>query len=117
MNSGVRWTHNVTHDRPASLIHIPLLRLSISQDYFLYDGCQCVEGLLADYTTYNGLPVIQCVAKPPPPEAPWWQRMPWIFIFIALAAAGILVAAAWWAIHLPNRSASFFDIFFFYMPS
>ena len=44
---------------------------------------------------HNGLSIIQCM----PPEAasalPWFQRMPWIFVLIALAAAAVLVALAW----------------------
>ena len=45
--------------------------------------------------SYNGLPTVTCEPPPAAPADPWWQRMPWIFIFVALAAAALLVALAW----------------------
>ena len=46
---------------------------------------------------FNALPIVTCEAPVPADSAPWswWQRMPWIFILVALAAAALLVTLAW----------------------
>ena len=54
-----------------------------------------IQGKVLVRGSYNGLPTVTCQLPPPMPGAPWWQRMPWIFIFVALAAAALLVAFAW----------------------
>ena len=48
------------------------------------------------HTSYNGLAILQCVPTPPVPLAPWYQRNSWIFIIVAVVAAAILVAMAWY---------------------
>ena len=48
------------------------------------------------HTSYNGLAILQCVPTPPVPLAPWYQRNSWIFIIVAVIAAAILVAMAWY---------------------
>lgn len=50
--------------------------------------------MLAEYKMFNGLSVMQCGTMPASDQA-WYQRYPWIFIFIALAAAAAIVAIAW----------------------
>ena len=60
--------------------------------------CHCLQGTIPIETLRNGMLVLQC--EPPPalvlPYLPVWQRMSWIFILVALAAAAILMAAIWW---------------------
>ena len=44
---------------------------------------------------HNGLSIIRCMPPEAASDMPWYQRMPWIFVLIALAAAAVLVALAW----------------------
>ena len=66
----------------------PLLILSVTP------AC-CSQGTTEVRVMHNGLSIIQCMPPEAAPALPWYQRMPWIFVLIALAAAVVLVALAW----------------------
>ena len=58
-------------------------------------GIRIGQGLVTLRGVRYGLPVITCVDPPEPPEAPIYQRMPWIWALVATAVCGVLIAAAW----------------------
>ena len=50
----------------------------------------------------GGFPVYQCVVNPAP-RTTWLERMPWIFVLIAVGVAVALLAGTWWVKGLSGK--------------
>ena len=81
---------NICFSKGPSAQYSPLLILSVTP----LPAC-CLQGTTEVRVMHNGLSIIQCMPPEAAPALPWYQRMPWIFVLIALAAAAVLVALAW----------------------
>ena len=84
--------------RNASLPDTPdlLLNWLIDPEYTMFEGCQCARGSAMTLVRLErgGFPVFQCVFTPPPSNT-WLERMPWIFVLIAIGVSAALLAGTW----------------------
>ena len=97
---------------PTSAADTPSNFLSwlIDPEYYLFEGCQCSNGLTMVIKSVMGLSVPQCISQSSA-QTGWWIRLYWIFIILGVALIALILFVLYHALngHRPKVIQNILD--------